>query len=103
MYHSTKYNLSKNNRKTEIISIRCPLETKRKMQNKAEKIGISASDFALECIETNLKRNTKWSKDKVRTLVEAQETMNQLIVSLDPEQQEMKNQLIDISKGEMGL
>ena len=103
MYHNTKYTLSANNRKTETISIRCLPETKRKMQNKAEKIGVSISDFALECIETNLKRNSKWSKHQIRTLVEVQEAMNQMMLSLEPEQKEIKNQLIDLSKGEMGL
>lgn len=103
MYQNTKYALSANNRKTETVSIRCLPETKRKMQNKAEKMGVSVSDFALNCIETNLKRNTKWSKHKVRTLVEVQEAMNQMILNLDLDQQEIKNRMIDLSKGEMGL
>lgn len=103
MYHNIKKTLSANNRKTETLSIRCLPETKKKMQNKADKFGVSVSDFVLNCVETNLKRNAKCSKDKARILVESQEAMNQLILSLGPEQQEIKKRLIDLSKGEMGL
>lgn len=103
MYQKKKIILSRKNRKTESISYRCSLETKQKMENKAKKLGISVGRYIDDCIETNLKRNPKTNKQKVKIMVEGQEAMNQMILGLAPEQQEIKDSLINITKGKMRL
>lgn len=95
--------MNKNNKKTEILTVRCTPEKKRRLVLKAEQLGISISDFVSDCLEDKLKRNTKRNKHKVRALVEAQEAMNQIILGLDIEQQEIKNKLINYSEGMMDL
>ena len=103
MYQKKKTKLSRKDKKTESVSFRCPLETKRRMETKAEKIGVSPSKYIVDCIETNLRRNTRSNKQKVKVLVEGQEAINRMILSLSPEQQEIKDNLTKITKGEMEL
>ena len=86
------------NNKTETFTVRCTPEKKKRLKARADQLGISVSDFVSDCLDDKLKRNTKRSKYKVKVLVEAQETMNQIILELDDEQQEIKDKLIDYSK-----
>lgn len=103
MYEKSKSIMSAENKKSDNISFRCASELKRKIKAKADKFGVSDSVYIIECIEENLKRNTKRNKDKVRTLVEMQEAMNQFLLNTDFEDQEAKDKLINIMKGAMDL
>lgn len=93
----------KNNKKTEILTVRCTPEKKKKLKARVDQLGIPISVFVSDCLEDKLKRNTKRNKHKVRALVEAQEAMNQIILGIDIEQQEIKNKLINYSEGMMDL
>lgn len=90
--------MCKNDKKTEILTVRCTPEMKKRLKRKADQLGISISDFVADCFDDKLKRNTKRNKHKVKVLVEAQETLNQIILGLDTEQREIKNKLIDFSE-----
>lgn len=103
MHKKSKNTMSAKNKKTENISFKCTMELKRKIKDKADKFGVSDSTYIIECIEENLKRNTRGNKHKVKTLVEMQEAMNQFLISIDSENQEIKNRIIEISKGAMDL
>ena len=54
-------------------------------------------------IEDGLKRITKHDRNNVRALVGTQESLNSLISSLETEQNELKQKLIDFSKGMMKI
>ena len=90
-------------KKTKTISIRCTPEMEKKIKVKAEKLGVSASEFIMDEVEAGLKRTTKRDKNHVRALVETQENMNQLISSLGPKQGELRQKLIDFSEGMMKI
>ena len=90
-------------RKTKTISIRCTPEMEKKIKTKAEKLGISASEFIMDEVEAGLKRITKRDRNHVKALVETQENMNKLISSLGPEREELKQKLIDFSEGMMKI
>lgn len=93
----------KKNIRSEMLTVRCTPEKKKRMKTKADQLGISVSDFVSDCLDDRLKRNTKRNKHKVRVLVEAQETMNQIILGLDTDQQEIKDKLMDYSREVMDL
>lgn len=103
MYEKPKSNMSKDNIKNENISFRCTMELKNKIKAKAEKFDVSDSVYIVECIEANLKRNTKGNKHKAKVLVEMQEAMNQFLLHINPEDQEIKDQIINIMKGAIDL
>lgn len=86
------------NRKTVMETFRCTAETDKKIEAKAKHMGESKSRFLSECVETGLKRKTKYDKGKVRSLVEQQEAINQMIIGLAPEQEELKNQLLELGE-----
>ena len=103
MYKKTGYRLSDKDKKSASVTVRCVPEMQKRVKNKADALGVTVSEFVSDCIEMKMKRNTKNDKRKVRILVEAQETLNQIILSLTPQQQEIKDKLIDYSKGVMEL
>lgn len=90
-------------RKTEMISIRCTKETKNKLEEKAERMGISSSRLLDDSIEAILKRRSRGDKGKARTLVETQETMNHMIRNLGNDQTGYKEQLMGLMEGMAGL
>lgn len=90
-------------KKTKTISIRCTPEMEKRIKAKAEKLGISASEFIMDEVEAGLKRITKRDRNHVRALVETQENMNKLISSLGPGQEELRQKLIDFSEGMMKI
>lgn len=90
-------------RKTEIISLRCTAVTAKKLKEKSKKLGISVSEFIMDEIEPAIKRKTKRDKNHAKALVETQEAMNQLIYNLSPEQNEIRKQLLDFSERMMNL
>lgn len=103
MYEKSRSTMSADNKKTESMSFKCTKELKRKIKAKADKFGVTDSVYILDCIETNLRRSAKGNKHKVKVLVELQEAVNQLLLDIDPENQEIKDQLINIMKGAMDL
>ena len=96
-------NMAMDMKKTRIISIRCTSEMEKKIKAKADQLGVSTSEFIMDELEDGLKRITKHDRNHVRALVETQESLNNLISSLEPEQNELKQKLIDFSKGMMKI
>lgn len=90
-------------KKTRIISIRCTPEMEKKIKAKADQLGVPTSEFIMDEIEDGLKRITKHDRNHVRALVETQESLNKLISSLEPEQSELRQKLIDFSEGMMKI
>lgn len=99
MNHET----NNNGRKSCIISIRCTPRMEERVKNKAAQMGLSANAFVINCMEAGLARKTKFDKYRARELVEAQEAMNQLILSLGPGQEDIRRQLINHMEGAMGI
>ena len=95
--------LSRMNRKTAMISVRCREDEKRKIEQKADRMGISESKLIEEAIEVVLKRKTRSDKNKVKTLVEMQETMNQMVRDLGDEQDEYRMQLLGLMERTINL
>jgi len=90
-------------KKSRSISIRCTPEIEERVKNKVGQTGLSVNAFVLNCIEARLARKTKFDKYRARELVEAQEAMNRLILSLGPGQEAVKKQLINYTEGAMGI
>lgn len=90
-------------RKTVMESFRCTVEMDKKIEAKARHMGESKSRFLLECAETGLKRKARYDKEKTRTLVEQQETMNQMIRGLAPGQEGLRKQLLEYGERMMEL
>lgn len=91
------------NKKTEMISIRCTKETKKKLEEKAERMGISSSRLLDDSIEAILKRRSRGDKGKARALVEIQETINHMIRELGNDQSSYKEQLLGLMGRMAGL
>ena len=88
----------KSNRKEVTITFRCTKEMDKKIEAKAERMGENKSQFLADCVETGLKRQTRYDKGKGRSLVEIQEAMNQIIRTLTPEQKKMKEQILQLEE-----
>ncbi len=97
------HGINNSGKKSGSISIRCTPKMEERVKNKAGQTGLSVNAFVLNCIEPGLARKTKFDKYRARELVEAQEAMNQLILSLGPEQETVKRQLINYTEGAMGI
>ena len=93
----------KSDRKTVMETFRCTVDLDKKIEAKAKHMGESKSKFLSECVETGLKRKTKYDKGKVRILVEQQEIMNQLVRGLTPEQEGLKKLLLEYGERMMEL
>lgn len=93
----------KSNRKEVTITFRCTKEMEKRIEAKAERMGENKSKFLSDCIETGLKRQTRYDKGKGRSLVEMQETMNQIIRTLTPEQEKVKGQILELEERMMKL
>lgn len=91
------------NRKNVTETFRCTKELDQKIEAKAKYLGENKSQFLSECVEEGLKRKTKYDKGKGRTLVEIQEAMNQIIRILTPEQENVKEQLLELGEGMIRL
>ena len=93
----------RSNRKEVTITFRCTKELDKKIEAKAKHMGENKSQFLSDCVETGLKRKTRYDKGKGRSLVEMQETMNQIIRTLTPEQEKAKEQLLELEERMMKL
>lgn len=90
-------------RKSMIETFRCTKELDQKIEAKAKYLGENKSQFLSVCVEEGLKRKTRYDKGKGRTLVETQETINQIIRTLTPEQENVKEQLLKLGEGMVRL
>ncbi len=97
------HGINNSGKKSSNISIRCTPKTEERVKNKARQTGLSLNAFVLNCIESGLARKTKFDKYRARELVEAQEAMNRLVLSLGPGQEAVKRQLINDTEGAMGI
>lgn len=86
------------NRKSVTETFRCTKELDQKIEAKAKHLGENKSQFISECVEEGLKRKTRYDKGNGRTMVEAQEAMNQIIRTLTPEQENVKEQLLELGE-----
>ena len=86
------------NKKTVNVSFRCTAEQDRQIEAKAKGMGEKKSEFILDCVEVGLKRKTRYDKGKIRSLVEMQEAMNRMIMSLEDEPKEIKKQILEYEK-----
>ena len=93
----------KSNRKDVTITFRCTKEMDKKIEVKAERMGENKSQFLSDCIERGLKRKTRYDKGKGRALVEMQEATNQIIRTLTPEQEKVKEQILELEERMMKL
>ena len=91
------------NKKTVNVSFRCTAEQDRQIEAIAKSMGEKKSEFILDCVEAGLKRKTRYDKGKVRALVEMQETMNQMIMSLGDGQKEIREQILEYGERTMKL
>lgn len=89
--------------KIAVITFRCTSEMGQKIKNKSNRLGLNVSAFTLNCVEAGLDRKTKYDKKRVKEMVEVQESLNQLVSSMNPEQEESIKKLLDISKEMMKL
>ena len=83
------------NKKTVNVSFRCTAEQDRQIEAKAKSMGEKKSEFILDCVEAGLKRKTRYDKGKVKSLVETQEAMNQMIMSLEDGPKEIREQILE--------
>lgn len=90
-------------KKSEMISVRCTPEMKQKLQTKALQRNESVNDLVTGYVESGLKRRTRRDKDKAKALVETRESLNHMISHLSGDQKEIKEKLIDFTKGTMSL
>ena len=93
----------KSNRKDVTVTFRCTKELDKKIEEKAKHMGENRSQFLSDCVEIGLKRKTRYDKGKGRSLVEMQEAMNQIIRTLTPEQEKMKEQILELEERTMRL
>lgn len=98
-----KRKLATGDKKTVNVSFRCTIEQDRRIEIKARSMGEKRSEFISDCIEAGLKRKTRYDKGKVRALVEMQETMNQMIMSLGDGQKEIREQILEYGERTMKL
>ena len=77
------------------VSFRCTIEQDRRIEEKARSMGEKKSEFISDCVEAGLKGTTRYDKGKAKSLVEMQETMNQMIMNLGDGQQEIKKQILE--------
>lgn len=103
MNNQNRYRKQEKYKKSEMISVRCTPEMKQKLQTKALQRNESVNDLVTGYVESGLKRRTRRDKDKARALVETQETLNHMIANLGGDQQDVKDKLIEFSKGAMSL
>ena len=78
-------------------------EMKKGIEDIINKEGYGSSDNRFTNIEAGLKRKTRYDKGKVRALVEMQETMNQMIMSLGDGQKEIREQILEYGERTMKL
>lgn len=95
--------MSESNKQTEKITIRCTPELKKRIESKAKQFGQRPSEFVRDQAETGLQRKTKWDRKKVAALVENQENLNRMFESLNSDQNDLKEKLIEYSEGELAL
>ena len=93
----------KSNRKGVTETFRCTKKLDKKIGEKAGQLGVNKSQFLSDCVETGLKRKSRYDKGKVRSLVEMQEAMNQMIRTFTPEQEELKEQALRLTERTMEL
>lgn len=96
MNKSTGKKILKTGRKTVMVTFRCTEELKNKIETKAGQMKIRESKFLSECVEVGLKRQSRYDKGKVRSLVEMQEAMNRMVTGYDGEQDEIKEQILKL-------
>lgn len=89
---------SKSCRKEVTVTFRCTKELDKKIEAKAKDMGENKSQFLSDCIEIGLKRKSRYDKGKGRSLVEIQEAMNQMIRTLTPEQENVKEQILELGE-----
>lgn len=82
-------------KKTVNVSFRCTIEQDSRIEEKARSMGEKKSEFISDCVEAGLKGTTRYDKGKAKSLVEMQETMNQMIMNLGDGQQEIKKQILE--------
>ena len=91
--------MKERNRKSSVITIRCTPDMERRIKSKAGQLGKPVSEIVLSCIDEGLRKNTRHDKQRVRVLVETQETLNILISNLEQSSvKQVSEQLKDISK-----
>ena len=91
--------MKERNRKSSVITIRCTPDMERRIKSKAGQLGKPVSEIVLSCIDEGLRKNTRHDKQRVRALVETQETLNILISNLEQSSgKQVSEQLKDISK-----
>ena len=95
--------MSESNKQTEKITIRCTPELKKRIESKAKQFGQRPSEFVRDQAEAGLQRKTKWDRKKVAALVENQENLNRMFESLNSNQNDLKEKLIEYSEGELAL
>ena len=91
--------MKERNRKSSVITIRCTPDMERRIKSKAGQLGKPVSEIVLSCIDEGLRKNTRHDKQRVRVLVETQETLNILRSNLEQSSgKQVSEQLKDISK-----
>ncbi len=103
MSKKANYSIPEKYRKSSFISLRCTPDMYEKIKKKAKKRKLSTSDYVIECVDTGLKKRRRGSKEKLRVLVENQEELNKIIKDLGPEQQGLRDSLIDCTREMMKL
>lgn len=86
-----------------MVSFRCKKDLKKKIENKAEHMGVRESKFISDCIEAGVKRRSRYDKGKVNTLVKMQEDMNHIVMEFDGEQGDLKEQVLEFMERTMKL
>jgi len=85
-------------RKEVTETFRCTRELDKKIEKRAKQMGENKSQFLSDCVEMGLKRKTRYDKGKCRSMVEMQEALNQIIMTLTPEQENVKEQLLELGE-----
>lgn len=93
----------KSERKEVTITFRCTKEMDKRIEAKAELMGENKSKFLSDCVERGLERKRRYDKGKGRSLVEMQEAMNHVIRTFTPEQEKMKEQILELGERMMKL
>ena len=74
-----------------------------KIEEKAKHMGENKSQFLADCVERGLKRQARYDKGKGRSLVEMQEAINQIKRAPIPEQEKVKEQILELEERMMKL
>lgn len=69
---------SDQNKRNQIISIRCMETDKSAIENKAKKVGKTTSEYVLDCAIAGLERRKDRDRKRVVKMIEVTELMNQI-------------------------